>query len=159
MARHDLITEAKAHVYGFTLWPRLWDVFDNTLNFSWSKKLFAKSVLNEIPQKSGVYTFVIEPHIADHPSCAFLVYAGRTKNLRERFKQYIEVQERRRRHSPKVEFGLSQYLGYRYLFFYYSFHDEKILEQYEQGLLNGFAPPWNDKKTISSEVGVIMRAF
>jgi len=159
MARHDLITKAKAHIYQFTLWPKLWDRFNNTLIFSWSKKLFAESSINEIPEKSGVYTFVIEPQIANHPACAFLVYTGQTKNLRGRFRQYILVQEGRRRHSPKVEYGLTQYIDHKYLFFYYSFHDKNILKQCEQELIDGFAPPWNDKKTISSEVGEIMRAF
>jgi len=159
MARCDLISQAKAHRYEFALWPALWQKFNHARRFSWRRKLFSKSSINEIPKKSGVYTFVIEPHLADHPSCAFLIYVGQTKNLRERFKQYLAVQEGRRRHSPRVEYGLSQHSGYKYLFFYYSFHDKDLLEEYEQALLAGFIPPWNDRKTISSEVGEIVRAF
>lgn len=163
MTRCDLIknerTQAKAHVYNFTLWPRLWEMFNSALSYSWSKQLFTKPVMDEIPERSGIYAFVIEPHIANHPSCAFLVYAGRTDNLKRRFGQYIEVQESKRRHSPLLEQALSQYLGKEYLFFYYSFHNKNSLKTYEQALIDGFVPPWNDKRTISSSVGNIVRAF
>ncbi len=163
MTRSDLIreerTRAKAHVYDFTLWPKLWERFDNRLQYSWTKNRFAKSVIDDIPEKAGVYTFVIEPNIANHPSCAFLVYTGQARDLRARFRQYIGVQEGRRRHSPIVEQGLSQHANRNYLFFYYSFHKKKALKKVEQALIDGFVPPWNAKKTISSEVGNIVRAF
>jgi hypothetical protein len=163
MTRWDLIkaerTQAAAHVYDFTLWPSLWERFNTRIKYLWSKKQFASSAVNEIPQKAGVYTFVIEPQIANHPSCAFLVYAGRAKDLRARFRQYIAVQEGRRRHSPLVEVGLSQHTNNNYLFFYYSSHKKSALKKFEQALIDGLVPPWNDKKTISSEVGNIVRAF
>jgi hypothetical protein len=163
MAGWDIIrserTQAKAHAYNFTLWPRLWEMFNNSFSYSWAKQLFKKSVMDEIPARSGIYTFVIEPRIANHPSCAFLVYVGKTDNLKRRFGEYIEVQEGKRRHSPLLEQALSQHLEKEYLFFYYSFHAKDSLKLYEQALIDGFVPPWNDKKTISSSIGNIVRAF
>jgi len=163
VGRSDLIkaarTEAKAHNYDFTLWPTLWGRFDDRYNYIWNKRLFKASSISSIPVEAGIYTFIIMPMIANHPSCAYLMYAGKTKNLRQRFKQYIEVQKGTRRHNPKVELGLEQFMEHNYLFFYYSLHDESCINEYEQALIDGFAPPWNDKKTISCEVGDIMRAF
>jgi hypothetical protein len=163
MHRVDILNaeriQAKAHVWNFILWPSLWERFNTMLQFSWTKTLFAKSAINQIPQRAGIYTFVVEPHIANHPSCAFLVYAGQTGNLRNRFRQYIATQEGRRSQSPPVEVGLGQHANKNYLFFYYSFQKKNNLKKFEQALLSGFVPPWNNKKTVSASVGNIVRAF
>ena len=136
MGRSDLIkaarTEAKAHSYDFTLWPTLWDRFDNSYKYTWNKKPFRESSISSIPDDAGIYTFIIIPRIANHPSCAYLMYAGRTKHLRQRFKQYIDVQKGKRNHSPKVELGLEQFMGHNFLYFFYSLHDEASINKYEQ---------------------------
>ena len=159
----DILTQtrsqAKDHVYNFTLWPKLWEIFNQKLSYSWLRQPFSKSAKGKIPEKSGVYTFVIEPCIANHTSCAFLIYAGKTNNLRKRFTHYIAVKEGSKGHSPKLEHGLRQHSKEGYLFFYYSFQRKTTLKKYEQALIDGFVPPWNDKKTISSNVGKIVRAF
>lgn len=163
MSRWDLLNteriQSKAHVYDFTLWPKAWDKFDDRLIFTWQKRRFSESAINDIPESPGVYSFVVKPRIANHPACAFLVYTGQASNLRSRFKQYLAVQQGRRRHSPIVELGLSQHVGGSYLYFYYSLHSKRSLDKYEQTLIDGFIPPWNSKRTVSSSVGNIVRAY
>lgn len=149
--------EAKSHVQDFTLWPKIWNSFKLNITLTWDERTFESSEANNIPEEPGVYTFVIKPEIASHPACAYLVYTGKAKDLKRRFKQYLEVQNQKRRHSPKIEQGLMQYKGY--LFFIYSLLKKKSITKVEQVLIDGFIPPWNDKKTISSEVGNIVRAF
>lgn len=134
-------------------------MIDKRFKFKWSYKKFKSASQDKIPTKSGVYTFIVKPQIANHPACAFLVYAGKANNLRRRFKDYISVQKGIRRHSPRVEQGLEQYAECNNLYFYYSRHNKTIIKKHEQVLIDGFLPPWNDKKTVSSTVGSIVRAF
>lgn len=150
-------TEGKAHVQDFTLWPKLWKSFSMRSSFSWAEKSLQRAALSSIPRNPGIYTFVIKPDIANHPSCAYLVYTGRSKDLHERFKQYLDIQDGTRRHSPKMEQGLIQYK--EYLYFIFSPFKKVSLKKAEQALIDVFIPPWNDKKTISSKVGKILRAF
>ena len=151
--------EANAHTYDFTLWPETWEAVDKRFKFKWKYKKFNKSSQMNIPDKPGVYTFIVRPQIANHPACSFLVYAGKASSLKKRFGQYLSVQKGTRLHSPKVEQGLEQYAECNNLFFYYSRHSRGSIENHEKVLINGFIPPWNDKKTISSSVGNIVRAF
>lgn len=100
MSVYDLITEqdeAKAHEYTFCLWPRLWKRYaeDYGYTFNWQERKFLTNEADNVPDKPGLYTFVIKPSIANHPSNSYLIYVGKTKRtLRQRFKEYLEEMQR-----------------------------------------------------------------
>lgn len=114
MSVHDLIAEqdeARAHEYTFCLWPRLWHQYteDPGHTFDWEELKFLASEVDNVPDKPGLYTFVIEPNIANYPSNSYLMYIGKTKRtLRQRFKEYIREMQRESG-RPKIVRLLNKY--------------------------------------------------
>ena len=95
-----------------------------------------------MPTTTGVYSLVIQPRIAGHSGCSYLMYVGKAKNLRARFGDYL-TRERIKR--PKVVRVLELYSGH--LTFFYSTIDETVLDVTEEELINAFVPPCNSKFT------------
>lgn len=154
------VEEAKSMFARFFLWPDMWKTFDVDLTLhKWHEYQFEKSIIKKIPDRKGVYSFVIKPNIAKHPSCSYLMYVGQTtdQTLRVRFGQYIEEQEHKRKSRPKVEYLLRKYKDY---LFFVCLPLKKTLspKDIEAKLIKAFLPPVNDEDTFPSEIKRIIKA-
>ncbi len=138
--------EAKSFSRRFVLWPKKWESFSIDLSrFSWKEYKFIESVKRGIPEQRGVYTFVIKPQIANHPSCAYLMYVGQTtdQTLKERFRKYLDEQKGKGKHRAKVKYILNKYKDYIY-FICMPLGDGISPKEIESELIKAFIPPMND---------------
>jgi len=157
----DLLTEqdeAKAHEHSFCLWPRLWQEYARRPShaFQWRKCRFAATSVSKVPQKPGLYTFVVQPCVARHPSCSYLMYIGKTKRtLRTRFREYLSSKGRVGT-RPNISRLLNKYPDNLY-FLYTTVEDGAQLGQMEEDLIAALVPPYNRQlpAKVSRVVGVL----
>jgi len=138
----------------FLLWPERWDQYNRIHNCEWERVEFRKSQASDVPDEPGVYNFVIEPGIACHPSCAYLMYVGETGSLEERFRDYISEKDNSSG-RPKVLKMLNYWEGY--IKFYYIEVQENEKEKVEEEMISAFIPPYNDQ--ITGDVSSPVNAF
>lgn len=85
--------EAKSYRQSFILWPTRWREFNKKVKakFVWQVFPLKRAAAPKIPDIPGIYSFIVQPAIADHPHCSFLMYVGMTgkQTLRDRFGQYL----------------------------------------------------------------------
>ncbi len=152
------VRKAKSSIQKFILWPEMWNDFSLDLSdFKWKEYSFARSQKNNIPDSKGVYTFVIKPRVANHPSCGYLMYVGQTTDLtlRKRFGNYLDEQDGKRKSRPKIEYLLQEYKDF--LFFVCMPLNDRITPmKVEVELLKAFIPPSND--ALPAEVSRIVKA-
>ena len=134
--------EYQKHVWSICLWPAQWETCDQNLQLSWDSVVLNSTHSSKVPEVTGLYSLVIQPGIANHLGCSYLMYLGKTKNLRRRFGEYLTSERTKR---PKVLRLLEMYRGY--IQFFYSKVDEAILDSMEEQLINAFVPPCNSKFT------------
>jgi len=152
--------EAKANKISFLLSPKQWQTFTLDLaRYKWLEFRFEKKTREKIPESKGVYTFIIKPNIAKHPSCSYLMYVGRTtdQNLRIRYGQYIDEQEGKRKSRPKIKYMLTKYQAHLF-FACIPLDDELSPESLEEKLLTAYIPPVNNEDALPAEVRHIMKA-
>ena len=160
---HDLIAEqdeARAHEYSFCLWPRLWQQYAENSGyiFNWEERKFLASEANNVPEGPGLYTFVIQPSIANHPANSYLMYVGKTKRtLRQRFKEYLREMQRESG-RPKIVRLLNKYAD-NTVFCYSSVQESAAtLSQMEKALMGALIPPCN-KEQLPAKVRRIVEAL
>lgn len=117
-----------------------------TLQLAWHAVKFERSRANSVPDDAnGVYTFVVKPGIANHPSCSYLMYVGKAEKqaLRKRFVQYFEEEaEGESSRRPHVTEMLTKWKGY--LWFYYAkVSNKQKIKKVENELLAAYLPPSN----------------
>ena len=144
--------EYRTHVWDICLWPRQWLTCNPDLSLSWQSVELNSNQRSEVPQYAGIYSLVIQPGIAGHPACSYLMYLGKTRNLRKRFIDYLNVERHKR---PKIVRLLEKYRGY--IQFFYSGIDERKLDKMEEQLINAFVPHCNSRFT--GEINKIVGAF
>jgi len=158
---NDLIAEedeAKSFQHNFCLWPKLWQEYltNPGLVFEWNECQFASNRVDDIPNEPGLYTFIIQPGLANHPSCSYLMYVGKTKRtLRQRFQQYLKEKERETG-RPKVVRLLNKYPD-NLFFCYTAIPDRSQIDELEKALIGTFVPPCNDQ--LPARVRAIMEAL
>lgn len=60
--------------------PEHWKKFSSPSKLIWGGTKFKPSNAKNVPDgKSGVYSFVVQPNIAEHPACAYLMYVGKAE--------------------------------------------------------------------------------
>lgn len=136
--------EAKDYLERFFLWPRQWQDFSKTCRsvFAWQAFPFRKSALPLVPDTPGIYSFIVQPGIAAHPHCSFLMYVGMAERqtLRQRFQQYLGP-EQGPRGRPHIIRMLSLYK--RHLVFCCSpVPAGMTAESAEDSLLAAYLPPY-----------------
>ncbi len=159
---HDLITdvdEAKAYTIEFTIWPKLWKKYSGRrqTKFRWRSYPFNSGSKANIPKKAGIYTFIVNPNIAQH-RCSYLMYVVVTvdQTLRERFGQYLR-EKRNPSGRPQIFWLLNKYSHKNLLFCCATCPKTKNLEKIEEYLIEAFVPPFN--RRIPGQVGRIKRVF
>lgn len=163
MSVYDLIAEqdeAKAHEYTFCLWPRLWQQYakDYGYTFNWQERKFLTSEADNVPDEPGLYTFVIKPSVANHPSNSYLMYVGKTKRtLRQRFKEYLKEMQRESG-RPKIVRLLNKYSANMVFCFSSLQENATTLAEMEKALLSALIPPCN-KEQLLAKVRRIVEAL
>lgn len=151
----DLVAEQdeyKNHVWEVCLWPAQWENFDAQLRLRWQSVDLDSSSRSTVPGEPGVYSLLVQPGIANHAECSYLMYIGKTINLRTRFGKYLT--------SEKSERGKIVRLLHRcegYIQFCYSKVSQAKLAYVETQLFNAFVPPCNTQFT--GKVGRAKGAF
>jgi len=150
----------------FRLWrmvlsPTQWQSCKVPVKLVWRSVKFHPGNATRIPEDArGVYTFVVKPGIADHPSCSYLMYVGKAEKqvLRDRFRQYVaEKTKGEKSRRPHVTEMLLKWEGF--LWFYYAEIPNKTkIKTVEDELLAAYLPPSN--RTFPSRIrGAIARLF
>lgn len=162
MSVNDLLAEqntAHFHEYRFCLWPRLWREYDRThgYQFTWVESRFLANGANNVPEEPGLYTFLIQPNIANHPANSYLMYIGMTKKLRNRYKDYLK-EMRRETGRPRIVNLLNKYPD-NTIFCYTVVHDNPAaLKALERAFKDALVPPCNPGE-LSVRVRRIVEAF
>lgn len=133
-------------LWRMVLSPQQWSSCKLPVSLVWHAVEFKRANLKRIPKNSkGVYTFVVKPGIANHPSCAYLMYVGKTERqvLRDRFSQYFSEKEKgeasRRPHVTEMLLKWETFLW----FYFAEISDTTLIKQVEDQLLSAFLPPSN----------------
>ena len=142
------------HRHEFFLVPRLWASYKLGFAFNWQQVLFDASQRALIPTRPGVYCFLIQPSIAQHPACSYLMYVGKADNLRKRFGDYL-TKEQYPSGRPKIRRFLYRYRGY--IRFCFSEAPSGKITTYEDALIGAFVPPLCD--TLPATISKARRAF
>lgn len=160
MSLNDLLPDPNkpgGHEYRFLLWPKQWTLYNFSDLFNWEIHPFQRDKVDQIPIEPGVYCFIIQPGIANHPYCSYLMYVGMTKRpLRERFKQYFSEKRNIENGRPKILKLLHVYQDYLH-FCCTGIAETERIEDIEDKLLNAFIPPCNDE--YPAEIRRVMKAF
>jgi hypothetical protein len=127
------------------LFPPAWAACALSVNLSWRIVPFDASSLDSVPDdQRGIYSFVVQPGIANHPACAYLLYVGQTtRSFRVRYREYLRDQaagfDCRR---PHISGMLNKWKGYLW-FCYAHIDDESLIEPTEDALIGAYLPPTN----------------
>ena len=146
MSSVDLIVDEQdeliAHSWTFCLWPTKWTTYNLPNPFNWEIHPFQRDQIKNIPNEPGIYSFVIQPGIASHPYCSYLMYIGQTeRTLRVRFRDYLYERQNPggRRRILRL---LNKYQGYLHFCCSTIAKTEQIGE-IEKALRTAFLPPCN----------------
>lgn len=127
--------------------PHQWRTYQLRTPLQWEKIRFTPANAQHVPQRRGVYSFVIQPGIANHPCCSHLMYIGQTEaqNFRTRYRQYLREQRialdanPRRYHVTQL---LRNWRGYLW-FIYAPVNGTNRITRVENALLSAYLPPAN----------------
>jgi excinuclease UvrABC nuclease subunit len=126
--------------------PAHWRSCKLPVKLAWRGVKFHSANTTRIPEKAkGVYTFVVKPGIADHPSCSYLMYVGKAEDqvLRDRFRQYFaERAEGEKSRRPHVTEMLLKWEGFLW-FYYAAVANKSKIKRLEDQLLAAYLPPTN----------------
>ncbi|MDG7044843.1 MAG: GIY-YIG nuclease family protein [Nitrososphaerota archaeon] len=148
----DMINQAKVHEQRFVLWPQQWQTY--TKSHQWRIQRLEESKKEQIPDVQGIYSLIIQPNIANHDFCSYLMYIGQSNSLRRRFNEYL-TKEKEELGRPKIIDFLKRYN--RYIWFCYTTDICGTLTDMEEALLSAFIPPLNSQ--IKGIVGKVVRAL
>ena len=154
---HDIIKEQDelaAHSPPITMWPKKWKSYPNPRVLSWKLVRLVNASRNSVPFKSGIYSLLIRPDIAAHPSCSYLMYIGQTVDLRTRFGNYL-TSERKETGRAKLFRLLNRYD--EYLWFCFCEVPEADLDTVEDALIEAYVPHANGD--FPADMRPVVRAF
>jgi len=148
---------ADFHVKRMVLSPYQWAACSLPVDLSWKAVKFTRRNTTTIPEAKGVYTFIVQPGIANHPCCSYLLYVGETESqtFRRRYRQYLR--ERRagdQSRRPHVTDMLEKWDGFLW-FCFATIEKHSLIGDVENALLTAYLPPSN--KTFPAKVGHALR--
>ncbi|WAG08210.1 GIY-YIG nuclease family protein [Aeromonas jandaei] len=146
----------ESHYVKMMFYPNAWEKHQ-TLNLKWTNYDFPPNPSN-IPDKPGVYAFVVEPNLFSLNPANGLFYIGKTNSLYNRVGSYKSELNKALTDTkrPLVWKMLHQWNGH--LKYYFSTTtDEKEAKMIEQHMINALRPPFNIQ--YEAETSKVMRAF
>lgn len=128
------------------LFPPAWEACVLSVNLSWQIVPFDAARVRDVPDNQrGIYSFVVQPGIANHPACSYLLYVGQTaRNFRVRYKEYLidEAAGFESSRRPHIAGMLCKWKGYLW-FCYAHIENKSLIEPTEDALLASYLPPTN----------------
>lgn len=138
--------------------PTRWASFRDPTPLSWKKVRFDQHDLEQVPDNEfGIYTFIVDAGIANHPHCCYLLYLGKAQKqpLRTRIKQYLYEPSDPKGRGPIQDMILD---WYSHLYVCYApVSDVSSIDNLENALLEAFVPPMN--QTYKGMFGQAYRAW
>lgn len=132
-------------VQNMILFPRAWAGFRPPVALSWQQVPFSPTRTREVPKdEGGIYSFVVQPGIANHPACSYLLYVGKTeRNFRVRYQEYLaDLRAGMESRRPHIAGMLTKWDGYLW-FCYAPIRDGSKIEETEDALIAAYLPPTN----------------
>lgn len=144
-ARQKITDELRRfQVSTMILSPMRWTSYSNTTPLEWHKVKFDQEDLSRVPDDAfGIYTFVVDAAVANHPHCSYLLYLGKAErqSLRSRIKQYFYEPQNPKGRGPIQDMILK---WHTHLFVCYTcIEDTTQIDNLENSLLEAFVPPMN----------------
>jgi hypothetical protein len=140
--------------YNTYLCPKYWENLDELSHLNWKSIKFNEENLSKVPEKPGLYSFIISPRKTNHPQ-NYLGYIGKTsRTLNQRFKEYLDELDSIKG-RPKVIRFLNKWEGY--IDFCYVVLEDEDLILLESKLNDAFLPPFNSD--FSASINKIINAF
>jgi hypothetical protein len=129
----------------FIISPIQWAGYVPVVVTDWNLVHFEAGKVDDVPNGAcGVYTFLVQPRIANHDHCSYLLYVGRTteQDFRERFRQYLGEKASKKPRRPHITDMLNRWDGYLW-FCYAQIQNPNDTKQTEKRLQVAFIPPFN----------------
>lgn len=146
----------------FYLSPDRWASSRVNVSLDWNEVKFEAGNRESVPERRGIYAFVVK-HPSNHfPRHGFIMYIGVTgernkeRTLRNRFSDYLNEQKKNKR--PKVHFMLTKYTNNLYFNFAPIDNDNFDLGQLEIDLNDALVPPVG-RKDFSAEIKALRDAL
>jgi hypothetical protein len=138
-----------------------WEELNLPVALDWEMYRFEANSRPHIPNnRKGVYSFVIQPGIANHPSCSYLIYVGMVekgeRSFRVRFNEYLRDEIGLKTRRLSIHDVLSRWSGYIW-FCFASINDETVIADVEEHLLDAYIPPYN--KQFRGAIGGAMHVL
>lgn len=150
----DLQDDFRSFQITFNLWKKKWKENAGFENFEWKTCQFDEKNREKVPTAPGLYSFVVNPCVNNHPH-RYLCYIGKAeKSLQKRFGDYLR-EKNDEKGRPKIVRLLTKWDGF--LEFSYVLLDRENLRSIESKLIDIFLPPFNDQ--VSTKIYRITGAF
>ena len=136
---------AEFHIKRMVLSPHHWRTCALSTDLHWKAVKFTYANANDIPKTCGVYTFLVQPGIANHPYCSYLLYVGETadQDFKKRYRQYLrESRAGDKSTRPHVTDMLEKWDGFLW-FCFAPINNIELIEGVEDALLAAYLPPSN----------------
>lgn len=144
------------NVKRFVLHPGQWGGYPARLSLNWTRVQFRPDNRDQVPDdQTGVYSFAVQPSIAQHPGVSYLLYVGMTdkQSFRARYDQYA-----REPSNPKRREHIAQMLEKwpQHLWFYFAaVSQSEDVAALEDELLSSYLPPHN--RTFPADIRATIR--
>jgi hypothetical protein len=148
---------AEFHVKRMVLSPEHWKSFAHPTALAWTSVKFTYANVATIPKTRGVYTFLVQPGIANHPLCSYLLYVGETsqQTFKGRYRQYLrDGRAGDKSTRPHITDMIEKWEGFLW-FCYAPIKDNQIIVDVEDALLSAYLPPTN--KDFPAEISKALR--
>lgn len=147
----------ESHKVQMMFYPDAWDNAKHK-DMEWIDVDFPPNPRSDIPDRPGVYAFVVEPCLFSLTPANGLFYVGKATSLYRRIGAYIseltkDFSDTRRPHIWKM---LNQWNN-RFKYYYSITTDVAEAEELEDEMLKALRPPFN--KQYDAETSRVMRAF
>lgn len=151
LAQQDEIAKRRQF---FILSPKHWAEYNDQTITKWDVVRLNKSQRSNVPRRPGIYTILVQPRIANHEACSYLMYVGKAVSLKKRFSNYVNA-ERRASGRPKLFRVLNLYEDY--VWFAFADVPRPKLKVVENRLIAAHLPPCNDQ--FPAKVRKAVKAF
>ena len=127
----------------FTMSPNLWTNHALPQVLNWQRVKFEPASVELVPSNQlGVYSFVVEPSIANF-NLAYLLYVGKTtRNFQCRFREYLRHEIESTTNRLLVQHMLRTWTGHL-SFYYATIYNPAVVKSVEDELIAAFKPPVN----------------
>jgi hypothetical protein len=148
-----------SHEVTFRHVPKFWEKWATKVP-PWQQAVFKKGKSGLIPDKAGLYTFILQPGVANHVANSYLLYVGISNNLRVRYRSYLGELNKTSKKTTRPFIWLMIKRWHRYLSFVYIVlpkSTNKTREELEMKFIEILNPPVN--REMPAKILAARKAF